>query len=229
MWNAIAHVRPVILLIGPTVDRISNYLGVGNSCWVQCAPSPSQIERQPRKIDNAAIATVATQVMGSTHKNTVDRAWFDTKSTKHAFRVVNGEAGDLEALGTFNPRFANVNTIDRARFGALVAGNARGQIKAVKSTVAGRHGDGQLWIFEMLGKSFSLGTIGDHPISESHPHSMCHRVHRFDDVTKPWPGPFNLLNHAVSVSFGGRLFRYQAFCDTEGVNRSKTSARDFHG
>ena len=60
--------------------------------------------------------------MGSTHKNTVDRARFDTKSTKHAFRVVNGEAGDLEALGTFNPRFANVNTIDRARFGALVAG-----------------------------------------------------------------------------------------------------------
>lgn len=103
--------------------------------WVECGSAPGDVDRKSREIDQATVATVAAQVVGSTHENAIHGAGFDTQSTKHAFAVVDGKPGDLESFATFHTFFANVNAIDRAKLCALVASDARGEIEPMEPSV----------------------------------------------------------------------------------------------
>lgn len=69
---------------------------------------------------------VVIQVVGGIYENIVDWVWFNVKSTKHVFCVVNGVVGHFEVFGIFDVLFVNVNIIDRVCFGALVIGNVCG-------------------------------------------------------------------------------------------------------
>ncbi len=154
------------------MDRFGNRFGAGHGCGVDRCSSPSDIERHTRKVNNAAIAAVTTQIVGRAHEDAIDRAWLDAQSTEHTLRVIDRIAGDLEALAPFNFFLADVNTIDGARFGALVARDAGREIEAVKTSIPGRDRDRQFRVLKMLGKRLPFGPIRFDPGTERNPHTM---------------------------------------------------------
>ena len=122
------HGRPVTvpgLLVRPSMNRLRNNFGIGNGRWIECGPAPRHVERQPRKVDDAPITAVTTQIVRGAHEDAVDWTRLDAQRTKHALGIIDGEAGYLEAFTVFHPLFADVDAIDRASFRALIAGDAR--------------------------------------------------------------------------------------------------------
>src|SRR6478609_2884518 len=100
-----------MLLVRPSVNRIGDYFRIGNRRWIQRRTAPRHIERQPREVHDASIAAVAAQVVRRAHENAIDRAGLDTQRTKHALRVVDRVAGDLETWGALNAFLPDVNAI----------------------------------------------------------------------------------------------------------------------
>jgi hypothetical protein len=191
-----------MLLIRPPVNRLGNYFRVGNSRGVQRRSAPRHIKRHPREIDDATIAAVAAQIVRRAHEDTVNRARLDAKRTKHALRVVDRVPGDLKPFATLDPLFADVNAIDGASLGALIAGDARRQIKPVKATVPGRNRHGQFGVFKVLGECFSLRPISLDPRPKRYPQSMRNGVDGFDDVAHPGPHSLHFVYHwAERISF----------------------------
>jgi hypothetical protein len=94
--------------------------------------------------------------MGSTHENTIDRTWLDAQSTKHAFGIVNCVAGNLKSFTALDSFLANVDAIDGACLGALIASDARGQVETVKSAIASRNRDCFLRVLELLGECAAI-------------------------------------------------------------------------
>jgi hypothetical protein len=165
---------------------IDDDLRSGHRGRIQRRPSPGDVHRQTSKIDQASIPTVTTQIMGRAHENAIDRARLDAQRAEHAFRVVDRETRDLESLAAARHAFlANVDAIDRTDLGALIAGNARRQIIAMKTPITGCDRHGQLGIFEVLGERSALGTVRDDPISHGHPHAVGDGVDRVPDVAQP--------------------------------------------
>src|SRR5271154_4527481 len=66
------------LLIGSAVDRFADDLRIGDCRGVERGPSPADLYRQSREIDDASVATVAAQVVRSSHEDAIHRAGIDT-------------------------------------------------------------------------------------------------------------------------------------------------------
>src|SRR5687768_193928 len=109
------------LLVRTAVNRSDEHLRLRDGRRVQRRPTPGHVHRQPREIDDRAVATIATQIVSGAHEDAIDRARLDAQSAEHALRVVDCEARDLEALAPFDAFLAYVDAIDRAGLRALVA------------------------------------------------------------------------------------------------------------
>lgn len=154
----------------------------GHRRWIERGLTPSNINRQTRKVDDASVATVATQVVRGPHENAIHRTGLNTQSAKHALGIVNREAGNLEAFAVGDTLFTNVNAVDRTGLGALVARNASGQIVAMETAVARRNRNRQFGILKMLGKGAPLGSVRNDPVTQRHPQSVRHGKHRVPHV-----------------------------------------------
>ncbi len=140
----------VRLLIGATVNRVHDHLGGSHGGWVDCGAAPGNLHRQSGEVHDRAVATVATQVVGRSHEDAINGARLHAERAKHALRVVNRKATDTKSLAVCNAFLTDVNTIDGTRFGALVAGDARGEIKPVKTPVPRSDGHRQFGILKVL-------------------------------------------------------------------------------
>ena len=123
--------------------------------------------------------------MGSAHEDAIDWARLDTQSTKHALRVIDGVSGDLKSFAPFDAFFADVDAIDRAGFGTLVASDTRGQIESMKATVTGGNRNGLFRILKLLRERSSITTIGDQPISQRDEHPVSDGTDGQPNVTQP--------------------------------------------
>jgi hypothetical protein len=85
-----------------------------------------------REIDDAPIAAIAREIVGSAHENAIDRTGLHAERAEHALAVVDRKAGDLETLAVLDPLLADVDAIDRAGLGTLIARDAGRQIVPVK-------------------------------------------------------------------------------------------------
>ena len=123
--------------------------------------------------------------MRGPHEDAIYRTGFHAKRAEHAFRVVDREAGYLEAFPIFNPFFADVNAVDRTGFRALVAGDAGSQVEPVEAAIAGHDRNWFLRVFKLFGKCSATILVGFQPVSERDPHTVgdCH--HGVANVTEP--------------------------------------------
>src|SRR5690606_30945385 len=118
-------------------------------------------------------------------ENAIDRAGLNAQRAEHALAVVDRKAGDLKALARGHTLFADVNAVDRARFRALIAGDAGRQIVAMETAVPGGNRHRQFRIFELLSERFSLGPVRDQPIAERDPHTVSNGRNGIPDIAKP--------------------------------------------
>ena len=192
------------LLVGTTVNWFGNHFAVGNRSRIERRSSPRNINRHAREVDNAAIAAVATKVVRRAHEDAVDRTRFDTQSAEHALGVIDGVAGDFEALASLDTFFADVNTIDGARLRALIAGDASCEVEAMKASVSGRNRYRQLWVFEMFGEGLALWLIRRKPVAKRHAHAVANGVDCLEDIAEPGPPRLHLLDNPAhrSIAWG---------------------------
>src|SRR5262249_34864221 len=110
--------------------------------------APGDFQRHFGGVDDAAVTAGGTLVVGRTHEDAVDRAGVDAQGAEHALGVVDLEAVDLEGgLAAHLDLFLlDVDAVDGAGPGALVAADAGGQIEAVEAAVARLDGDRQLGV-----------------------------------------------------------------------------------
>ena len=167
------------------MDRLGDDFGLSDRGRVERRTAPGNVDRHPRKVHDAPVTAVTAQIVGGSHENAIYRTRFDTQGTKHALRVVNGESCDLETLRTLDAFFANVNAVDRACLGTLVASNTGRQIVAVKAAVSGGYRNRLLRIFELLGERTPVRSIGGHPVTKRDPQTLGHGRHRVKYVEKP--------------------------------------------
>ena len=100
---------------------------------IERGAAPSDIRRQTGEVDDATIATIATQVVRRAHKDAVDRTRLDAQRAKHALRIVDREVRDLKAFASFHALLADLDEIDRTGLRALLAGDAGRQVVAMKT------------------------------------------------------------------------------------------------
>jgi len=172
-----------------------DHLGLGDRGRIEGGSAPGNIHRQPRKIDNATISTVAAQVVCGAHKDAIYRTWFDAKSTKHALRIVDCIACDFKALASFDFFFANVNAVDWACFGALITSDASRQVEAVKAAVTCCDRYGFFRILELLRECAAIGKICRKPVTQCHVHSVNNGAYGNEYIPKP-------LKHLVVYPVG---------------------------
>jgi hypothetical protein len=184
-----------ILLIRPPVNRFGYHFCVGNGRRVQRRSAPRDIEWQSREIDDATIATVAAQVVCRAHENAVNRARFDAQRAKHALRVIDCVSSDFKTFAAFDSLLADVDAIDWASLGTLIAGDARRKIETMKTAISGGNWNGKLGIFKVLGKRFAFRPVSLDPRPERNPHSMRNGVDGFNDVAHPGPNSLHFVNH----------------------------------
>ena len=123
--------------------------------------------------------------MGGPHEDAIYRAGLYAERTEHAFRIVDCEASYLEALAIFDPFFTDVNAVDGASFGALVAGDTGGEVEAVEATITGHDRDRLFRVFKLFGKCSTTILVGFQPVPERDPHTVGDRHHGVANVTEP--------------------------------------------
>src|SRR5262245_18733394 len=120
-----SHGRFVTLLVRSAVHRLRNHLRFCYGGGVERRFAPRNLNRQPGKIDDAAVPAVAREVMRGAHENAIHRTRLDAQSAEHALGIVDRKAGNLKALAVLYSLLANVDAIDGASLSTLIAGNAR--------------------------------------------------------------------------------------------------------
>src|SRR5205807_8818499 len=135
---------------------------------------------QPGKIDDAAVPAEAALVKRRAHVDAIDRAGIDAQRAEHALAVVDLEAVDPEALADGVLDLVDVNAIDRAGAGALVAADARRQVEAVEAAVARLDRHRQLGVLVALGEG--LAAVGLQEVPERDVHALRDRSDGLDDV-----------------------------------------------
>src|SRR5262249_54441494 len=93
------------------------------------------------------------------------------------------EAVDAEPLAHRVLHLVDVDAIDRAGAGALVAADAGGQVEAVEAPVARLDRHGQLGILEMLREGLAL--VGLQEIPEGDPHALAHGFDGQTNIAEP--------------------------------------------
>lgn len=181
------------------MDRFYDHLRIGNRRGVQGGSAPGNIQWHAREIDDASIAAIAAKIVRGAHEDAIDRAGLDAQCTKHALRVIDRVARNLEALAAFNTLFANVDAIYWARFGALVARDARREIEAMEPAITTRNWYGQLGILKVFRERLALWAIRFQPSTERDPHAMAHGVNRVDHIAHPGPKRLQFIDHWAAI------------------------------
>lgn len=194
----IIHYQLFILLIWPAVDGLRYDFCIRNGRWVERRPAPRHLQRQPREVDDAAIAAIAAHVVRGPHEDTINWAWLNAQRAEHALRVIDGIARDLEAFAVLNALLTDVNAIHRARFCALVASDTGGEIKPMEATITRCDRNRQFGILEVLRERFALWAIRLNPSSKRDPHAVCHGVNRFHNIAHPGPNSLHLVDHGAA-------------------------------
>ena len=195
MWRWLAPSLETLpiprLLIRASVDRLGNHFRLRDCRWIEGCSTPGDLHRQSGEIHDAPIAAVATQIVRGPHEDAIHGARFDAECREHALAVIDREAGDAEPLSSFDTLLADVDAIDRARLGALVAGDAGRQIVAMKAAVAGGHRHWFLGILKLLSERATLWLVSDQPVPQGDPHAVSHSRYGHTDVAKPIPHEYD--------------------------------------
>lgn len=138
----------------------------GHDCRIQRGLSPGDIDRQSGEVDHAALALIATEVVRAAHENAVDRARFHAEGTEKALRVIDRKPSDLKAFTAFDFFFSDIDAVDRADFSALIAGDARREIKPMKPAIPIGYLGGLLGVLIMFGKCPTCWIVGLKPNSQ---------------------------------------------------------------
>ena len=144
--------------------------------------------------------------MRPSHKYTIHRARLDAQRTKHALRVIDRVARNLEALAALDPLFADVNAIHRASLRALITRDARREVEPMNAPISCGHRHWQFWILEVLGEGLALGPIRLDPGSKRNPHAVRNGVDRIHDIAQPGPESLQRIDH-WAASFPGKIGR----------------------
>ena len=107
----------------------------------------------------------------------------DAQGAEHALGVVDLEAVDAEALADGVLDLLDVDAIDRAGAGALVAADAGGQVEAVEAAVARLDRHGQFGVLEALGER--LAAVGLQEVPEGDVHALGDGLDGQPDVAEP--------------------------------------------
>jgi len=177
------------------MNRLGDHFGISDCRGVKRRSAPRHIERHSSEVDDAAVAAVAAQIVRRSHEDAVNRARLDAKRTKHALRVVDRVPSNLESFSAFDPLFANVDTVDRAGFGALIARDARREIKSVKAAITSFHWNRQFWVFEVFRKRFAIRPVSLDPSAKRYPQAMRNGVDSIDDIAHPGPHSLYFIYH----------------------------------
>ena len=169
------------------MHRINNHLRLGYRRGIQRRSPPSYIQWQSRKIDDATIAAVATQIVRRSHENTVYGARLDAQGTEHTFRVVDREFCDPEPLAILDSLPADVDAVHRARLRAPLAGYARGQIETVETPVTCGNWDGFFGVLVLLGVRSATTLVGTYPVPKCHEQPFRDRPYREAEISEPIP------------------------------------------
>src|SRR5579872_2603437 len=117
-------------------NRLEQRFRFGHRRGIERRLTPGDLQRKLGVIDDATIAAVTAQIVIGTHEDAIDRARFDAQSAEHALGVIDCEAVKPKSLPDRRFFLVDVNAIDRAGDGALVAADAGGQVVAVKTPIA---------------------------------------------------------------------------------------------
>jgi len=126
----------------------------------------------------------------TSHVEAFHRAGVDTECAEDALAIINFEAIDAEPFSERVLFLFDVDAIDRAGTHTFIAGNACGEIEAVKPAIARRYSDWLLRIFVLFGEW--LRAIGSHDGTHSHPHTREYRENSLPDVVEP-------RSHEISI------------------------------
>src|SRR5262249_1657581 len=133
--------------------------------------------------DDATIPAVAADVVGRAHEDAVHRAGIDAQGAEHALGVVDLEAVDPEAFADGVLDLVDVDAIDRAGAGALVAAAAGRQVEAGEAGVGRVDWDGEFGILVALGEG--PAAVGLDEVPERYVHALADRLDGQPDVVKP--------------------------------------------
>jgi len=167
------------------MHRLDNFFGSCHGSWIKRRAAPGDVHRQACKVDDGAIATVAAQIERGAHENAVHRTGFHAQGTEHALRIIDGEPADLETFAVGDPLLPDVDAVDRAGLGALVTGNAGGQVIPMKTSVSGRHRCRQFGVLKVLRKRPTIGIECAAENLQRHAHAVQHRADGSEQVAKP--------------------------------------------
>src|SRR5204863_7138943 len=129
------------------------------------------------------VAAKAALVVSRAHEDTVDRTGVHAQSAEHALCVVDLEPGDAEAFADRVFHLVDVDAVDRACLGALVAADASGQVEAMETPIARLHRHRSLRILKLLRECFSA--IGLNEIPKRDVHSLPDGLDGEEDVLQP--------------------------------------------
>lgn len=169
------------------MHRLNDHFCSGDNGWIERRSAPRHIDGKSGKVDDCAIAAIAAQVVRRPHKDAVHGTGLNAQRTKHALRVVDRKATDLEAFPTLNPLFPDVDAVDRTRLRTLVAGDAGRQVEPMEAPVAGRHGNRQFGVLKLLSERLSIPIVGAAEDSQRHEKTFRDRRNRRKHVAKPNP------------------------------------------
>ena len=167
------------------MDRINDYLRLSHCSWIERRPPPRHIHRQSGVVHNTTVSAVATQVVRTTHKDAIHGTGFDAKCAKHALRVVDRVARDLESFAAINLFLANVDAIHRTSLGTLIASDASCQIKAMETTVPRHHWYGLLRVLKPFRKRPPIILVRSQPIPQSDVEPLDNRAYGDEQIAKP--------------------------------------------
>lgn len=160
-------------------------LGFSDNSWVQGCFPPRDFKWQFSVIDDAAISTVAAQIMVGSHENAIDGAGVHTQSTEHALGVVDDKAVDSKALANGTLFFFDIDAVNRTGLGAFVTADARCQVEPMESSVARFDSDGRFRIRVRVGKRFPIGTVRFDHLFQGDGHPLNNSEHGDSHIAKP--------------------------------------------
>src|SRR5690606_20418631 len=138
---------------------MQNSLRLRHRGRIQSDPAPGDIQGKPGKIDHGTVPAIGTEVERSSHEDTIDRARLDAQRAEHALGVVDREVGDLKTFPLLDTLLTNIDTVDRAGLGTLVARDTGGQVEAMKPSIPCRYLRGPFRILKLLRKCLAIGMV----------------------------------------------------------------------
>jgi hypothetical protein len=134
--------------------------------------------------------------MRRAHEYTINRTRLHTEGTEHALRIVDRITRYSKPLTVLHTLLANIDAVHWADLCTLVTGDARCQIKPVKSPVTRGYRNGLLGVLEALRESTPIRAIRDQPIAKRDPHAASHSAYGNAYISQPTDHLVPLSGHS---------------------------------